>query len=48
MLWKLDHESMGRLERDESETFSLLVKLLVRVAVDEQSSLMGYLVSRLI
>ncbi|CAO1637651.1 unnamed protein product [Parajaminaea phylloscopi] len=47
VLWKLDHESMSRLEKEEPEMFSLFVKLLLRVAVDEQSSVMSYLVSRL-
>lgn len=47
VLWKLDEGAMRALEREESETFSLFVSLLVRVAVEEQSSLMNYLVSRL-
>lgn len=32
---------------DNPEIFSLLVSLLVRVAVEEQTALMSYLVSRL-
>lgn len=47
VLWKLDLASLQRLEREEPETFSLFVALLLRVTGEEQDSLMSYLVSRL-
>lgn len=47
VLWKLDSESLARLEKEEPRVFFKFVALLLRVTGEEQDSLMSYLVSRL-
>ncbi|KDN50869.1 hypothetical protein K437DRAFT_221770 [Tilletiaria anomala UBC 951] len=47
VLWRLDGESLSRLEKEQPDVFSTFFKILLRVTGDEQHSLMSYLVSRL-
>lgn len=47
VLWRLNDESLRRLQQEEPEVFGQFLKILLRVAGDEQEALMSYLVSRL-
>ncbi|PWZ03688.1 hypothetical protein BCV70DRAFT_21920 [Testicularia cyperi] len=46
-LWMLDQESLQRMHAEAPEAYQTFVEILLRVAGDEQESLMSYLVSRL-
>ncbi|CDU25315.1 uncharacterized protein (N-terminal fragment) [Sporisorium scitamineum] len=46
-LWMLDQESLRRMNSEVPRSYQCFVEILLRVAGDEQESLMSYLVSRL-
>ncbi|SNX85208.1 uncharacterized protein MEPE_03917 [Melanopsichium pennsylvanicum] len=46
-LWMMDQQALERLHSDRQEVYQTFVEILLRVAGDEQESLMSYLVSRL-
>ena len=46
-LWKLDQEALEKMHKEIPAAYQTFVEILLRVAGDEQESLMGYLVSRL-
>lgn len=46
-LWKLDQESLEKMHKEIPAAYQTFVEILLRVAGDEQESLMSYLVSRL-
>ncbi|KAJ1033908.1 hypothetical protein NDA16_000116 [Ustilago loliicola] len=46
-LWKLDQESLEKMRSEVPKAYQTFVEILLRVAGDEQESLMSYLVSRL-
>ncbi len=47
VLWKLDGASLERLQEEQAQVFAKFFQILLRVAGDEQTALMSYLVSRL-
>ncbi len=46
-LWKLDQERFEKMHKEVPKAYHSFVEILLRVAGDEQESLMSYLVSRL-
>lgn len=46
-LWMLDRQSLEKMHAEQGQSYQCFVEILLRVAGDEQESLMSYLVSRL-
>lgn len=46
-LWRLDAHALSSISAKNTDSYGLLVQLLLRVTADEQGVLMSYLVSRL-
>ncbi|GAC92487.1 hypothetical protein PHSY_000040 [Pseudozyma hubeiensis SY62] len=46
-LWMLDRDALERMREEQKQSYAGFVEILLRVAGDEQQSLMSYLVSRL-
>lgn len=46
-VWRLDEHSMTKIAQKDTQAYSKLVQLLLRVTADEQDCLMSYLVARL-